>query len=69
MVYYTKPVNSQEVAIKSGDFRDPMLKQVEGIRREMKTNSPKTVDDVARSDFIKMISWANLVNFVCTKTL
>ena len=29
----------------------------------------QNVDDVARSDFIKMISWADLVNFVCTKTL
>jgi adenine-specific DNA-methyltransferase len=26
LVYYTQPVNSQEVAIKSGDFGDPMLK-------------------------------------------
>ena len=26
LVYYTQPVNSLEVAIKSGDFGDPMLK-------------------------------------------
>lgn len=29
----------------------------------------QTVDDVARSDGIKMISCADLLNFVCTKTL
>mgnify|MGYP007127714827 CR=1 FL=1 len=138
LVYYTQPVYSQKVAVKSGDFKDLMLttgrgdhgiigqqvvsdhgiapivwividrknwdiplfnkpeyqiqilfersvaslntmalrnseeflvpyRSLQSLRREIITSSLKTVDDVARSDGIKMMSWADLLNFVCTK--
>jgi len=50
----------------SEEFLVP-YRSLQSLRREIITSSLKTVDDVARSDGIKMMSWADLLNFVCTK--